>query len=123
MPDAVTACCKEFGGRSITWTGFLEDKSIDDLAPLVQISFKEVTIDLGKGRSAFLDGVSLALNRLNVAEWEGVIEDSQVTFSATFEAAGSPFSAIDIKHLKSGESVILIGLVDAKLISWEPRRK
>jgi hypothetical protein len=115
--DIEAALAKNFFQKEVRWTGRLDDKNIDPPPPMVEITFGEKTIDFGNGRSTTIDGISLALARENVSAWRPISLGSQVTFTAWFGAGGSPFSPISVKHLKTGESVILIGLSNGKLTS------
>jgi hypothetical protein len=112
--DTPEALCERFGGRSVTWDGVLEEKSIDSLAPGVLVSLPNRQIELGEGRVVTLDGVSVPVADDSIADWKSLAIGTRFAFSAMLGSAGSPFPPIEVKHLRSGESVVFVRLSEGR---------
>lgn len=103
-----------YGGKTVRWRGVISRLDIDNLAPNVYITLAETVIDLGGGRETLLDVVSLPIADSAIEDWRGFCVGAEVTFEATFLAHGdSPFPPIEVKTLKSGRTLVMLGLRDA----------
>jgi len=112
--DSPEMLTQHFGGKTVTWKGTLDEKSIDELAQLVGVGMTTMKLDLGDGRSAVLDGVSLPIAKDSIDLWGSLEIGSGVTFTATLGSLLSLFPPIEAKHLKTGESVVMIRLSDGR---------
>lgn len=115
--DSPEALARQFGGKTVTWEGTLDEKSIDELAPLVGIGMTMKKLDLGGGRSAFLDGVSLPVAKDSIESWSSLELGSRVRFTATLGSKLSTFPPVEAKHLKTGESVVMLRLSNGRLVA------
>jgi hypothetical protein len=105
---------QQFGGKTVMWEGTLDDTSIDELAPLVGLGMKTKKLDLGGGRSAVLDGVSLPVAKDSIELWSSLEIGNIVKFTATLGSTHSLFPPVEAKHFKTGESVVMIRLSDGR---------
>jgi hypothetical protein len=112
--DSPEMLARHFGGKTVTWKGTLDEKSIDELAQLVGVGMTTMKLDLGGGRSAVLDGVSLPIAKDTIDLWRSLEIGSSVTFTATLGSTLSLFPPVEAKHLKTGESVLMIRLSDGR---------
>lgn len=104
---------KCFGGRQIKWNGTVEQVDFDELAAIVDVALPNRIVTLEDGGQALLDGLTLPVAEASTEKWRGLSTGADVTFVATLGEAGSPFSPIEVKTLKSGESIIMIRVSNA----------
>jgi len=111
--DTSEKLAQRFGGKEVTWQGVLDEKNIDGLAPLVGITLPQKEIELGQGRSAILDGLSLPIAAHTIEQWSRLELGTPLTFTAILGPSGSLFAPIEVKILRSGRTIVFIRLADA----------
>jgi hypothetical protein len=109
-PEELARC---FGGRQVKWNGTVEQVDFDELAAIVDVALPNRVVTLEDGGQSPLDGLTLAVAEASTEKWRGLSTGDDVTFVATLGEAGSPFSPIEVKTLKSGESIIMIRVSNA----------
>ena len=65
------------------------------------------------GEIVILDGLTLAVAESDASNWEGYKRGDKVTFRAVLGEPQTPFSAIELKTLKSGRSIIMLRVGNA----------
>src|SRR6516165_3226364 len=65
--ETATDLSAEFGGKQVTWTGILDEKRLEGLAPSVGIDVPPRRIDLGQRGSIEFGGLSLPVPNSAVA--------------------------------------------------------
>jgi hypothetical protein len=111
---------RPFGGKRVAWRGVLAKRDLDEIAPSVEIDLPPLKVQLPNGRSDVLDGISLPVAAGSSKQWMNLRIGDSVNFEATFPTS-TPFPAIEVKHLKSGKSLILLGLNDGIPIDAQQR--
>jgi hypothetical protein len=115
--DSPEQLAGHFGGKSVTWSGLLEQRPMDDPSESVVIGLTMFVLDLGRGRSAILDGVALPISDESVATWNALDLGCQVTFTATIRSADAIFPGVQVMHFSTGESVVMVRIDDGRLLS------
>jgi hypothetical protein len=106
-----------FGGKSVTWSGVLDEKSIDELSPQVVISLPPIELAFGRRRPEILDGVCLPIARQSITAWDAIKIGTSVTFTAKLVGGAPVFSPIEVKQLSTGRMIVMIRLKDGELVA------
>ena len=102
-----------FGGQQIQWTGTIEQINFNELRAVVDVALQPHTVGLPNGEIVILDGLTLAVAESDASNWEGYKRGDKVTFRAVLGEPQTPFSAIELKTLKSGRSIIMLRVGNA----------
>jgi hypothetical protein len=103
-----------FKSPSVMWTGVLTEKKIDDSTRLVTLLLPHAPIDLGNSGLLNLSEQSVSVARDSVIEWQSIPIGTDVTFTADFSAGQSPFLPLEVIHLSSGRTLVMIRLSNAR---------
>jgi len=104
-----------FGGHKVRWSGILEEFNPDDVAPSACVAMTPITVNLGPGRSAFLDGLHLSIADGSAARWANAKPGTSLTFVATLAdgVRGAVFPPVEAVTLSSGRTLLMIRLYAA----------
>lgn len=109
--DTVDVLRQRFGGKTIRWSGILDEKTLEEPAPSVDINVPHKVMDVGNGRLAEFAGLSVPVAANTVAAWDAIQIGSRVAFTATLlSPALSPFLPVEVHELRSGRTLVSIGL-------------
>lgn len=110
---ASDAIASEFGSQTITWTGVLQEKLLDDLAPMVAIGLAEAEIQLTDSSSVRVSELSVPAARDAVSNWQSIPIGTCISFTAIL-GGNSVFSPVELKRLSSGRVLLMIRLSDGR---------
>jgi hypothetical protein len=99
-------------GKSIAWSGHIEEVQLDEIAPNVYIALSPRRVDLGGGNITILDGISLPIAEQSRGAWAGMSPGEAVQFKAVLGRHGSPFPTVSVKTFRSGETMVSVRLAD-----------
>ncbi len=114
--EATKELVRRFADRTIEWPCVVSDLAFDDLSNNVDVDLPEVIIKLADGAIVPLDGACLSVQRQDKPMWHGIHPGDPVRIRATFLPSDSVFACCEIKRLKSGPVLILLGLQNAQMV-------
>lgn len=103
-----------FAAKSVRWSGVLAEKLLSEPAPMVTVVMPKAQINLGDRGVVNLSDKSLPVAQDAIGDWERIPIGTTLSFTAILGAEGSPFPAVQVKHLNSGRTIILIRLSNAR---------
>ncbi|MFM7075801.1 MAG: hypothetical protein ACKO3G_07030 [Planctomycetaceae bacterium] len=109
-----------FANRTVEWTGTVNSIAFDNLSNNVDIDLPEVIVTLSDGKRVPLDGVCLSVNQGQTRSWQNFRPGESLKFRATFLGNESVFPCCEVKRLKSGPVLIVLGLHDAEPVCCIP---
>jgi hypothetical protein len=114
--DSDKEISRPFNGSPVEWEGTISDIDLDEIAPSIGLELPPKVIQLSEGRSDTIGSIHLPIASDSRAKWRALQVGDKVTFQASLSENG-PFPPIQVKHLKSGRSLVLIGLRDGVPVS------
>ena len=103
-----------FASRTVEWAGTVNRIAFDDLSNNVDIDLPEAIVALSDGERVPLEGVCLSVNQGKTKLWQNFRPGDSLKFRAKFLGADSVFPCCEVKRLKSGPVLIMLGLHDAE---------
>lgn len=114
--DTVDVINSRLTGKEVIWSGILEGKDIDELAPGVYVELSEKLIRFNDGRVAKINGLALPITAGSVPLWDSIEVGSKIVFNATMGRGKSPFPPVAVKTFKSGKTIVTVKLSNGVLI-------